>query len=187
MTSNFSAFLEVPIFSGQRPFIARGQKTPRSLILHKTMPWKIFLKVTPDFQIFSKLKNWKFLNCDFCPTKCSKWPNLDPGWIKNRFWAEKKIFKFFNFWTQKNFKILSLLVKFSKFCLKFLKKAKFFPSFFLTGFELILHGLPTGLYITCLLWLDQKIIQTKIPHFFDFFDNFSQISSFWVIFSYTYS
>ena len=54
---------------------------------------------TPNFQIFSKLKKSKFLNCDFWPGNCSKWPNLDPGGIKNTFWVEEKFFKFFHFWT----------------------------------------------------------------------------------------
>ena len=63
------------------------------------MPRMSLLRGTPNFQIFSKLKKSKFLNCDFWPGKCSKWPNLDPGGIKNTFWVEKKFFKFFDFWT----------------------------------------------------------------------------------------
>ena len=58
-----------------------------------------FVRRTHDIQNFSMLKKQKFLNCVFWPRKCSKWPNLVPGLIKNMFWAQKEILKIFDFWT----------------------------------------------------------------------------------------
>ena len=58
--------------------------------------------------------------------------------------------------------------------------------FFWTRIQLLLLSLPFGHYSTYLSRFDEKIKLTKIPHFFDFFDNFSQISLFWVFFSHSY-
>ena len=84
-------------------FMAIGWKSPRRLILwqffRKCQQGMFFVRRTHDIQNFSMLKKQKFLNCDFWPRKCSKWPNLVPGAIKNMFWAQKEISKIFDFWT----------------------------------------------------------------------------------------
>ena len=86
-----------------RPFMAIGWKIPRRLILwqffRKCQQGIVFVRRTPFIQNFSMLKKQKFLNCDFWPRTCSKWPNLVPGAIKNMFWAQKEILKIFDFWT----------------------------------------------------------------------------------------
>ena len=93
----------------------------------KNMPRMSLLRGTPNFQIFSKLKKSKFLNCDFWPGKCSKWPNLDPGGIINTFWVEKKFFQIFRFLDLEKFqKILKNLSIFFNF---FFKIFKFFIIF----------------------------------------------------------
>ena len=95
----------------------------------KNMPRMTLLGGTTNFQIFSMLKKWKILNCDFWPKKCSKWPNLDPGVLKIRFGPKRKIWKFSILGLRKISKIFIFLEKFSKIWLKFLKKLKFFPVF----------------------------------------------------------
>ena len=86
-----------------RPVIAILWKSPRRLILWqffgKCQLRMFFVRRTHDIRNFSMLKKQKFLNCDFWPRKCSKWPNLVPGAIKNMFWAHTKILKIFDFWT----------------------------------------------------------------------------------------
>ena len=86
-----------------RPFMTIGRKSPRRLILwqffRKCQQGMFFVRRTHDIQNFSMLKKQKFLNCDFWPRKCSKWPNLVPGTIKNVFWAQNEILKIFDFWT----------------------------------------------------------------------------------------
>ena len=86
-----------------RPFMTIGWKSPRRLILwqffRKCQQVLFFVRRTHDIQNFSMLKKQKFLNWDFWPRKCSKWPNLVPGAIKNMFWAQKEILKIFDFWT----------------------------------------------------------------------------------------
>ena len=55
-----------------------------------------------------------------------------------------------------------------------------------TSIQLLLLGLPFGLYSTYLSRLDEKIKLTKIPHFFDFFWQFFSNILFWVFFSHSY-
>ena len=97
----------------------------------KNMPRMSLLRGTPNFQIFSKLKKSKILNCDFWSGKCSKWPNLDPGGIKNTFWVEKKFFQIFRFLDLKNFKKFWKICHFFQFSIsKFLNFLSFFANFY---------------------------------------------------------
>ena len=72
-----------------RHFMAIGWNIPRRLILwqffRKCQQGMFFVRRTHDIQKFSMLEKQKILNCDFWPRKCSKWPNLVPGAIKNMF------------------------------------------------------------------------------------------------------
>ena len=156
--------------------MAIGWNSPRRLILwqffRKCQQGMFFVRRTHDIPNFSMLEKQKFLNCDFWPRKCSKWPNLVPGAIKNMFWAQKEILKIFDFWTQKNFKNFSFFVKIFKNLISFLEKSWFFFAFLWTSIQLQLLGLSAGPYSTCLSWLDEKKKRNKIPHFFDFFRQF---------------
>ena len=169
---NFSAFLEVYTCARPTSFysyrVKKSKKFDFVAIFQKISTRDVFVRRSPDIRNFSMLKKRKFSNCDFWPRKCSKWPILVPGSIKNTFWAKTKILKFFDFWTYKNFKIFSFFVKIFKILIKFFFKSWNFFSFLWTGIQLLLLGLLIGLYSTCLLWLDEKIKRIKIPHFFDF-------------------
>ena len=83
-----------------RSFITIGI---RSLIFcqffRKSQLRMFFLRRTTDIPNFFYINKRNFLNCDFWPRKRSKWPNFVPGAIKNMFWAQTKILKFFDFWT----------------------------------------------------------------------------------------
>ena len=87
--SNFSTFSEVHICTCPTSFHSYRGKSPTTLIFgiffRKSQLGMYFIRGTPDFRIFSMLKELKFLNCDFWPRKCLKWPNLVPGAIKNMF------------------------------------------------------------------------------------------------------
>ena len=54
-----------------------------------------------------KLKNWKNLSFDIFPKNYADWPKSTTGGAQNFSWAEKSIVKFFDFWTQKNFRNFS--------------------------------------------------------------------------------
>ena len=100
---NFSALLEVYTCARATSIYSYRGKSPRKFILwqffRKYQPGMFFVRHTPDIRNFSMLKKQKFLNCDFWPRKCSKWPNLVPGAITNMFWVQTIILKFFDFWT----------------------------------------------------------------------------------------
>ena len=154
------------------PLIAINWKNTRNLIFwhffRKSQLGMFSIRGKHDFRTFSMLK-WKFLNCDFWPRKCSKGPNLVPGAVKNVL-ASNKNLQFFRFLDLEKFpKFFFFLVKFSKNLIIFLEKSCIFFKLFWTGIELLLIGLSTGIYSTCLSWLDEKTKRNKIPHFFRFF------------------
>ena len=113
--------------------IAINWKNQRNLIFwhffRKSQLGMFSIRGTHDFRIFSMLK-WNFLNCDFWPRKCSKGPNLVPGAVKNMFWTQTKIYKFFDFGLRKISKIFHFFGKIFQNLIFFLKKVAFFSGFF---------------------------------------------------------
>ena len=101
---NFSAFLEVYTCACPTSCYSYWVKKSNNefdfvAIFQKMSTRDFFVRRTYDIRNFSMLKKQNFLNCDFWPRKCSKWPNLVPGALKSLFWAQRKILKIFDFWT----------------------------------------------------------------------------------------
>ena len=82
----------------------------KQYLLFKTM-MEIHQNYKKNWQVRKKykLKKWKNLSFDFCPKNYADWSKSTTRGAQNFFWAEKSILKFFDFWTQKNFRNFSKL------------------------------------------------------------------------------